>query len=84
MNDTTQTAGPASWRIILAFLLDLVTAFLVLGFAVASVTGDRTEGGFQLNGLPAVVLFGLIIAYFIVFNSFLGGTIWKRILKAQR
>lgn len=84
MNNTTPTAGPASWRIILAFLLDFFSAFFVLGFAVASVMGGRTEDGFQLNGLPALVLFGLMIAYFVVFNRFLGGTIWKRILKAQR
>ena len=56
----------------------------MLGFAVASVAGGRTEEGFQLNGLPALVLFALVIAYFLVFNRYLGGTIWKRILKAQR
>lgn len=84
MDETKPQAGPASWRIILAFLLDFFTAFVVLGFAVASVTGGRTEEGFQLNGLPAFILFALVIAYFVVFNRYLGGTIWKRILKAQR
>ena len=53
------------------------------GISVGEVV-RRTEEGFQLNGLPALILFALIIAYFIVFNRFLGGTIWKRILKAQR
>lgn len=84
MEEMKTQAGPASWRIILAFLLDFFTAFFVIGFAVASVAGGRTEDGFQLNGLPALILFGLVIAYFIVFNRYLGGTIWKRILKAQR
>ncbi|GEO83333.1 MULTISPECIES: hypothetical protein [Alphaproteobacteria] len=84
MTETNSDKGPASWRIILAFVLDLFSAFFVLGFAVASVAGGRTEEGFQLNGMPAFVLFALIIAYFVVFNRYLGGTIWKRILKAQR
>lgn len=84
MEESKPQAGPASWRIILAFLLDFFTAFFVIGFAVASVAGGRTEDGFQLNGLPALILFALVIAYFIVFNRYLGGTIWKRILKAQR
>ncbi|RCW24966.1 hypothetical protein DFR48_105312 [Ciceribacter lividus] len=84
MGETKTDTGPATWRIVLAALLDFFTAVFVLGFLVASVTGGRTEGGFQLNGLPAFVLFALIVAYFVVFNRYLGGTIWKRILKAQR
>ena len=84
MIDTPRPAGPATWRIVLAAILDFLTAFFVLGYAVATVSGGRTENGFQLNGAPALVLFALIIAYFVVFNRFLGGTIWKRILRAKR
>ena len=62
-----------------AAILDFVTAFLVLGYLVAKATGGTTDKGFQLNGLPAIVLFALIIAYFIVGNR-TGGTLWKRIL----
>ncbi|WP_320199941.1 hypothetical protein RMR16_005770 [Agrobacterium sp. rho-13.3] len=80
----TTRSQPATWRIVLAFLLDLFTAFWVFGFLVASVLGGRTENGFELNGLPAVVFFALVIAYFVIFNRFLGGTIWKRILRAKR
>ncbi len=32
----------------------------------------------------AVRPFALMIAYFVIFNKYLGGTIWKRILKAKR
>ena len=77
-------ADPATWRIVLAAALDFFTAFMVLGFAVASVLGGRTPNGFHLNGLPALLLFALIAAYFVIFNKFLGGTIWKRILRAKR
>lgn len=75
---------PATWRIVLAAILDFLTAFFASGFLVAALTGGLTEDGFQLNGAPALLSFVLIVAYFIVFNRFLGGTIWKRILKATR
>ena len=81
---TPPTAGPATWRIALAAILDFITAFFVFGYLVATVFGGRTEGGFQLSGGPALLFFALIIAYFVVFNRFLGGTIWKRILRAKR
>ncbi len=74
----------ASWRIILAFILDLITSFAVLGYIVASFTGDTTGAGFSLEGGPAIVLFLLVIVYFVGMNRFAGGTIWKRILKARR
>jgi hypothetical protein len=76
--------APASWRIVLAFFLDLLTVFFVGGYLVAAVLGGRTENGFELNGFPALVLFALIIAYFVLMNRYFGGTIWKRILKATR
>jgi hypothetical protein len=75
---------PATWRIVLAAILDFLTAFSVLGYLIAAVTGGRTEGGFQLNGWPALLLFALIVVYFVAFNKFLGGTIWKWILSARR
>jgi hypothetical protein len=73
----------ATWRIVLAAILDFLTAFFVLGFLIASVSGGMTEGGFQLNGLPALVLFVGIFLYFWAGKKYLGGTLWKRILKAQ-
>lgn len=79
-----QSSQPATWRIVLAFILDFFTAFWVIGFLIASLFGGRTENGFQLDGMPALLAFVLMFAYFIVFNRFLGGTIWKRILKAKR
>jgi len=83
MADTETKGRPSSWRVILAFILDLFTSFFVLGYVVGYLSGGLTPEGFQLNGLPALILFALVIAYFVVFNRFLGGTIWKRILKAN-
>ncbi|MGY5774994.1 hypothetical protein [Rhizobium hainanense] len=84
MSDTNPAAQPATWRIVLAAIFDFLTAFLVFGYIIASVFGGKTADGFQLNGLPALLLFVLIVAYFILFNRFLGGTLWKRILRARR
>lgn len=74
---------PSILRRIAAGVLDFFTVFLIGGFAIAKVTGDTTEGGFQLNGVPAVVLFVLIIAYFVVGSRYLGGTLWQRILRTR-
>lgn len=84
MSDTKPAAQPATWHIVLAAVFDFLTAFLVFGYIIASIFGGRTADGFQLDGLPALLLFVLIVAYFILFNRFLGGTLWKRILRAHR
>jgi hypothetical protein len=75
---------PATWKLILAGILDFITAFSGFGFLVAWLTGGLTGNGFSLTGAPALVCFLLIIAYFIVFNTYLGGTIWRWILGARK
>lgn len=77
------TRDVATWRIILAFVLDALTAFFVFGFLVASLFGGRTEGGFSLDGWRAFLLLALIIAYFVIARRF-GGRLWERILGAVR
>ena len=84
MPDANAQPQPATWRIVLAAIFDFLTAFFVLGYAIASIFGGKTEDGFRLNGLPALLLFALIVVYFVVFNRYLGGTIWKRIFHARR
>ncbi|ATU91387.1 hypothetical protein [Phyllobacterium zundukense] len=69
----------AHWRIILAFILDLITAFFVFGFLVATLLGGLTENGFSLDGWPALVAVLLIVVYFVI-GKRLGGTLWKRLL----
>lgn len=68
------------WRIILAFFLDLLTAFILFGYAISRLFGGATEKGFSLQGWPAVLLFGAVVIYFLIFNRFFGGTLWDRIL----
>lgn len=73
----------ANWRVVLAAILDALTAFIVLGFAIGWLTGSATaEGrnvGFNLDGWPAILLLVLIVLYFVIGNR-MGGTLWKRIL----
>ena len=78
-NQSAAPAPVATWRIVLAAVLDSLTAFVVFGYLIAKATGNTTDTGFQLNGVPALVLFALVIAYFVIGNR-TGGTLWKRIL----
>ena len=80
---TTTPKKPASvFRKVLAAFLDALTVFIGGGFIIASLTGDTTESGFQLEGGPALILFAVIAAYFILLPK-VGGTIWQRILKTR-
>ena len=77
-----QTTPVSTWRKVLAGILDFLTVFFVGGFVIGKLTGNLTDDGFKLEGLPALVLFALVIVYFVVGRKYLGGTIWQRILRA--
>lgn len=79
MQDTQPAATAPTWKVVLAAGLDSISAFLFFGYLVAALTGNTTDTGFQLNGMPALALFALVIAYFVIGNR-TGGTLWKRIL----
>ncbi|MCC7321775.1 MAG: hypothetical protein IT542_12455 [Rubellimicrobium sp.] len=64
-------------RIVIAAILDFILAFGLFGWIVASVTGGLTEGGFSLSGWPAVLVFVLIAAYFLVLPRVIGGTVFQ-------
>ena len=70
-------------RKVVAFILDLVFSFAIFGYVIAKFTGGTTDQGFDLQGGPAMLLFGLVILYFIVFRRFLGGTVFQRLLGAR-
>ncbi|MDP1881371.1 MAG: hypothetical protein Q8K88_00670 [Bradyrhizobium sp.] len=70
----------ATWRKVLAAILDFVTVFFGGGYAIGYLTGNVTSEGFKLEGMPALVLFALLIIYFVGGSKYLGGTIWQRIL----
>ncbi len=69
---------PKTWKVVLAAILDFLLVFIVGGYLVAALTGGTTQGGFELNGWPALVLFALVIAYFWGMKR-LGGTLFKRL-----
>ncbi len=77
-----QTAPVATWRKVLAGIFDFLPVFFVGGYVIGKLTGNLTDDGFKLEGLPALLLFALIIVYFVVGRKYLGGTIWQRILRA--
>ena len=70
----------ATWRKVLAAILDFLTVFFVGGYAIGYLTGNVTAAGFNLQGTTALILFAVIIIYFVVGSKYLGGTIWQRIL----
>ncbi|MEQ9261011.1 MAG: hypothetical protein RIG84_18140 [Roseovarius sp.] len=76
-----ETERPATWRVVLAFILDLLVSFAVIGYLIALVTGDTVEGGFALTGLPAILCFALWIAYMVVMPRF-GGRLFQRLFGA--
>jgi DMSO reductase anchor subunit len=78
MTDTVEPV--ATWRKVLAAILDFVTVFFGGGYAIGYLTGSVTAEGFKLEGVPALILFALIIIYFVAGSKYLGGTIWQRIL----
>lgn len=79
MSDDTK---PAMWRVVVAFMLDMFTSFFVFGFIIATFVGGRTENGFELSGMPAILLFAAVIAYMALMPRY-GGRLWQRILKAR-
>jgi hypothetical protein len=81
--DTKLAKPAATWRKVLAAIFDFFTIFFVGGYLVGVATGNLTDEGFKLEGGPALVLFAVIIAYFVIFTKYLGGTLWQRLLRAR-
>lgn len=65
-----------------AAILDFFTVFTIGGIVVGKLTGGMTDEGFKLEGVPALILFALIIAYFVIGRK-TGGTLWQRILNVN-
>ena len=75
----------AVWKRGVAAALDFFTAFAGMGYVIGKVTGNITPaGGFELSGGPALLLFGLVAAYFIIGRKFAGGTPWDRVFGIRR
>jgi hypothetical protein len=70
-----------TFRKVFASIFDFIMAFWIFGYVIAHLTGGLTSGGFSLKGLPAFFLFALVVAYFVIFNRFFRGTIWRHIFR---
>ena len=73
----------ATWRKVVAAVLDFFFIFFLAGYAIGKATGNTTEEGFNLHGGPALLLFAIVILYFIVGRRYLGGTVFQRLLGAR-
>jgi len=77
------------WKYNLAGILDLLLAFIVFTFLLASlglakpVPTPQGLPGINLQGGPALVLLAWIIAYFIGLRR-AGGTVFQRLLRVKR
>lgn len=69
---------PKTWKVVTAAILDFLLVFMVGGYLIAMATGNVSNGGFHLNGWPALLLFALIFLYFWGMKR-LGGTLFKRL-----
>jgi uncharacterized RDD family membrane protein YckC len=72
---------------LLALILDsvlLVAAFVVVGAWAAKRWGGLTAAGFEMNGLPALITIGAVLAvgflYYWLFEAFFGATLGKAIV----
>ncbi len=79
------------WKRAIAGVLDFLLIFFAGGFAIQKLTGGTSDGagsdpagiGFKLEGLPALVLFVLVIAYFAGLGR-TGGTVFQRLFGMHR
>lgn len=78
--EVAPTKQASTARKVFAAILDFFFIFIVGGYVIARFAGGTTDGGFELQGMPAFALFGIVILYFIVFSRFLGGTLFQRLL----
>jgi hypothetical protein len=79
-----ETSKPvATWRKVVAAILDFIFVFAIAGYAIGYMTGSLTDEGFSLQGWPAFILFAAVILYFVVFARYLGGTVFQRLLRVR-
>jgi hypothetical protein len=73
----------ATWRKVVAAILDFLFVFAISGYVVGYMTGNLSDNGFELKGGPAFIVFAIIILYFVIFRRYLGGTVFQRLLGAR-
>lgn len=63
-------------------IIDLVVTFIIF-WIVAALSGQTTEGGFNLTGVPFAIGLVVVLAYFIVMEATMGATLAKLLLKLR-
>lgn len=66
---------------ILRVIFDILFAFGVVGYIFGLVFGMTTKDGFNLSGMPALLLFAWLIFYFWGLNKMGKKTLGKMIFK---
>ena len=56
---------------------------MIVGYALAQVMGGATATGFELQGGPAFIFFGIALAYYIVMEAVTGQTLGKMAMKLK-
>ena len=65
-----------------AIIIDTILLSIV-GYLIASVTGNTTADGFNMTGAPALLLFLIAIAYYVVMEKTSGATLGKMAMKLK-
>ncbi len=65
-----------------AVIIDAIPLFIV-GYLIAAVTGQTTPDGFNLQGAPAFLWIGIVLAYYIVMEALWGATLGKRAMNLK-
>lgn len=76
-----EPAKAATWRVVVASIIDLAGGFLVFGYVIGLIFGGATDTGFNLQGWRAILLLVVLVAYVIGCNRYLGDTIGRRIMR---
>lgn len=72
---TKEATVGVGWRFA-ATIIDGIVLFII-GYLMAIITGQTSEGGFNLQGASAFLWFLIGIAYYIVMEAMLGATVGK-------
>jgi hypothetical protein len=73
----------ATWRKVIAAILDFIFVFAIAGYAISYMTGNLADNGFELKGGPAFIALAIVVFYFNIFTRYLAGTVFQRLLGAR-
>jgi hypothetical protein len=83
MSDISTAKPIATWRKVVAAILDFFFIMFLSGYLIGYLTGNLSDDGFNLKGGPALILIAVVVLYFVIFRRFLGGTLFQRLLGAR-